>query len=214
MPLLQKSTDNFCRIIFDPQNNDHQLLISEYIATTNVSNNNDPKIFRLDSYNGVDGILFMILNQNTKKIDAVSSCIKDGNTAKVFHRLHLKPNVPHSVIDKFIEYETYDWCYKNDLKKLWFTVNEHHTETLFWVSKRVGERRHGHRPNRYKDGSYDFIRFGWRPHNKLIYERYTWQYAIYFSEDNTWFLNRKEKPLSKIVYNMFKKEYPNATQDW
>lgn len=208
-----QSNDDFECIIYDGSD-EHNLYINYYMKTTTVENNATPKQLRLHEYDKVNGILFMLLNIQTMTIDGISSCIKDGDTAKVFHRLHLKPNVPHSAIDRFIEYETYDWCWKNGLKKLWFTVNEGHDSTLHWVSKRVGQRRNAKRPNKYKPTSYDFIRAGWRPHNKLINERNTWQYCIYFSHDGKFPIERKEKNLDLKTYNMFKKEYPDATQDW
>lgn len=209
-----QSNDDFECIVYDSNNTEHILLLENYMKSCGVKNNSSPEELRLEFYDGINGILFMLLNIQTMTIDGMSSCIKVDDSAKVFHRLHLKPNVPHSAIDRFIEYETYDWCWKNNIKKLWFVVNEGHDSTLHWVSKRVGERRNANRPNKYKSDKYNFIRAGWQPYDKLIYERNTWQYCIYYSEDGSLPIKREEKELDQKAYDMFKKEYPNATQNW
>jgi hypothetical protein len=209
-----QSNADFESIIYDHSDLEHRLLLEQYFKHSDAPNNISHNRLKTEQYDGNNGILFLLLNVNTYAIDGMSSCLRVGDTAKVFHRLHMKPNVPHSAIDRFIEYETYDWCWTNGLEKLWFTVNEEHTDTLFWVSKRVGQRRNANRPNKYKDQKYNFIRAGWRPHNKLIYEKETWQYVIYYSTDGEFFLNRDEKDMGSDAYNMFIKEYPNATQDW
>jgi hypothetical protein len=58
------------------------------------------------------------------------------------------------------------------------------------------------------------MRKGMRPYDKFIFEQYTWQSVIYYSPDNQFFLIREEKPLNNDMLTVFKREYPNATQNW
>lgn len=209
------SLENFECLVYDKNNLKHKYLLEKYFESCqDAPNNISHERLKTYLYDHTNGILFMVINKTTMTIDGISSCAKFDNTARLFHRFHMKPNIPWSVGDRFIEYESYDWAWKNGFTTLWFSVNLGHEETLFLVSKRMGRRRNGGRPNIYKDSKYDFIRQNWRPHNRLMWIRGCWQYVIYYSPDNKLSLNKQEMELSSEVCKMFKKEFPDATYDW
>jgi len=201
-------------IIYNNDDLEHKLLLEEYFKyCVNAPNNINHERLKTHLYDGSNGILFMILNTQYMTIDGISSCVKFQDTARLFHRFHMKPTIPWSVGDRFIEYESYDWAWKNNFKTLWFSVNLGHEDTLFLVSKRMGRRRNGNRQNIHKDSKYNFIRYNWRPHNKLMWIHGCWQYVIYYSQDN-FNLQVDEKDFNNNIREMFMKEYPDATQDW
>lgn len=196
----------------------HEEMLDRYISTTDIKNNNSRKSIRVNMYNGVDGEMFLAINKNTEEIDAMTSCIlyeEDGiRSAKSWHRLHIKNNCPTTILDYYFEEATYKWCYENNIRRLWVTFNESTPRTGCWAAARMGERRNKFIHN-YFSGQYGHeIRVGWRPHNKLVYERNTWQYVIYYSPDNKFFLKRDEKELDDEMKNVFKRNFEHATYNW
>ena len=201
-----------------PGNPYHDTLLDEYMSTTPILNNSTRKKLKTHLYDGINGALFLVIHNCTNTIDAMSSCVKyDENnllSAKVWHRLHIKDNVPNTVIDAYFEYATSNWCITNNIFRQWVTFNEDSPRTAFWAASRMGERRNAHRPNTFTNGFMNDVRSGWRPHSKLIYEMETWQYVIFYSPDSKFFLSRPERPLNIEAKYTFKREYPNATHDW
>lgn len=210
--------ESFEFIQFSPGNADHERMLDQYMSTTDVENNKTRKKLKSHLYDKINGVLFIVVHKENRTIDAMSSCVlyvEDNiRSAKVWHRLHIKDNVPTTVLDAFFEPATYSWCYSNDIERLWVTFNESTPRTAFWAASRMGERRNILLPNKFSNKYGHNIRIGWRPYNKLIYEKETWQYVIYYAPDNQFFLKRSERPLNTEAIHVFKKEFPNATQDW
>ena len=220
MALLHKSEplSNFNFIQYVPGDPEHEERLDRYIATTDIKNNSTRKELRVDMYDNVKGALFLAVHKERNEIDAMTSCVKFDEhgilSAKVWHRLHIKNNVPTTILDAYFEEATYKWCYDNNIERLWVVFNEPHPRTAYWAASRMGERRNANRPNKFSDHFGHEIRAGWRPHYKLIYERNNWNYVIYYSPDNQFFLQREERPLNRESIEVFKREFPNATQDW
>jgi hypothetical protein len=204
-------------VVYEPGNQEHETLIDEYIKTTPIVNNQSRKSLKIHLYDGKKGILFMLIHKQNGTIDALSSCVRYDerfSSAKVWHRFHIKDNVPNSCIDVYFEKPSYEWCLENGITRLWHTFNEGNERVAFWAAKRIGERRNILRPNKFTNMFGHEIRTGWRPHNKLIYEMTTWQYVFFYSPDDEFFLDREERPLSDEAIQIFKGEFPNATQNW
>jgi hypothetical protein len=195
----------------------HKNLIEEYMSTTDIKNNKTPKAFRLSEYDRINGTLFIVLDPSNK-IRAVSSVVLEeglnGKCAKIYGRFHIDLGVSHTVIDRFFEPMTFDWCAKRQVRQLFFTINEGNHKVLDWSARRVGERRNSFRGNKYHQGIGSEIRAGLVPYGKLIFERYCWQYAIYYSPDGKWFLDRPVKDLDDRARVILMREFPNGTQNW
>lgn len=219
MAILSKSDNisNFKFFQYQPGCVLHEALIDNYIDTTDVENNSTRAKLKMHLYDNNHGALFLLVNSVTNTIDAMTSCVKynEGGvlSAKVWHRLHIKDNVPNTVIDMYFEEATVRWCHSQQIHRLWVTFNETAERTAFWAAARMGERRNAIRPNIFTDVPAE-IRSKWRPYNKLIYEKYTWQYVIFYSPDNTFFLIRPERDINSTALAIFKREYPYATQNW
>lgn len=220
MTILGKTEplENFECVRYEPGNAVHEQMFEEYMSNTDVANNSSRKAIKAHLYDHTAGVMLWIVHKEFQRIDAVTSCVlyvEDGiRSAKTWHRLHIKDNVPNTVIDAFYEPETYRWCEENNIQRLWVTFNEDTPRVAGWAASRMGERRNANRPNAFTDAYGHSIRANWRPHKKLIYEMYTWQYVIYYAPDNQFFLQRKERPLNTDVEKIFRREFPNATQDW
>ncbi len=220
MTLLGNTADisDFEFIQYQPGNILHETLVDNYIAATTIENNSTRKKLKMHLYDDVQGALFLLVHRTDNRIDAMTSCVKYNEngilSAKVWHRLHIKDNVPNTVLDIYFEGATINWCNKHQIHRLWVTFNERSPRLAFWAAARMGERRNASRPNVFDREQLGHIRANWRPHPKLIYEQYTWQYVIFYSPDNTFFLVREEQDISSIASNFFKREYPNATQNW
>jgi hypothetical protein len=216
--MIKEPLENFQCIHYIPGNSQHEELLENYMKTTDVENNNSRKNLKLHLYDGIDGVLFLIVNSRTNSIDAMSSCVKYTEnsivSAKVWHRLHIKPNVPKGILDMYFEPNTFKWCMDSNIDRLWMTFNETNVRAALWASIQMGERRNIIRPNKKSNMYCDHMRKGMRPYDKFIFEKYTWQSVIYYSPDNQFFLTREEKPLNNDMVTVFKREYPNATQNW
>lgn len=220
MALLHNSDsiDNFVFFQYTLGNSIHEDLLDKYISSTDIKNNKTRKELRVDQYDNINGALFLVVHKERNEIDAMSSCVKYNEhgilSAKVWHRLHIKNNVPTTVLDVYFEEATYKWCHDNNVQRLWVVFNESTPRIAHWAAGRMGERRNANRPNKFSDHYGHAIRTGWRPYDKLIYERNTWQYVIYYSPDPQFFLTREEKPLNIETTKIFKREFPNATRNW
>jgi hypothetical protein len=216
--MIIEPLENFQCVHYISGNRQHEELLDRYMKTTDVENNNSRKNLKVHLYDGTNGVLFLIINLRTNSIDAMSSCVKyiENNvvSAKVWHRLHIKPNVPKGILDMYFEPNTFKWCIDNKIVRLWMTFNETNVRAALWASIQMGERRNINRPNKKSQMYGDHMRKGMRPYDKFIFEQYTWQSVIYYSPDNTFFLTREEKPLNNDMTEVFKREYPNATQTW
>ena len=216
--MIREPLENFQCIHYISGNPQHEELLDRYMETTDVKNNNSRKNLRIHLYDGINGILFLIINLRTNSIDAMASCVKyvenDIVSAKVWHRLHIKPNVHKGVMDMYFEPNIFKWCTENNIDRLWMTFNESNVRAALWGSIQMGERRNINRPNKKSNMYGDHMRKGMRPYDKFIFERNTWQSVIYYSPDNQFFLTREEKPLNNDMVTVFKREYPNATQNW
>lgn len=220
MALLHTSDpiEDFEFLQYIPNDPRHEDLLERYMASTDIVNNSTRKNLKIHLYDGDKGVLFLVVHKGRNEVDAMTSCVKYNEdnilSAKVWHRLHIKNNVPTTVLDVYFEEATYKWCYDNNIQRLWVTFNEHQPRIAYWAAGRMGERRNANRPNKFSEHFGHEIRTGWRPYNKLIYEMFTWQYVIYYSPDNQFFLNREERPLNTESLEVFKREFPNAAQDW
>lgn len=220
MALLHNSDpiDHFDFFQYVPGDAVHEELIDRYISSTPIKNNQTRKELRIDMYDNVNGALFLVVHKIRNEIDAMTSCVKFNEngilSAKVWHRLHIKNNVPTTILDVYFEEATYKWCYDNNIERLWVVFNEPHPRTAYWAASRMGERRNANRPNKFSDQFGHEIRAGWRPHYNLIYERNNWNYVIYYSPDGQFFLQREERPLNIEAIKVFKREFPDATQNW
>lgn len=211
------SIDEFNFLQYVPNNAEHEALLEHYMSTTDIDNNSTRKKLKVNLYDNVAGALFLLVHKKNNTIDAMTSCVRydehDIASAKVWHRLHIKNNVPNTAIDIYFEQATYKWCYDNNIQRLWVTFNEDTPRTAYWAAGRMGERRNANRPNTFTQFGNE-IRAGWRPHDKIIFEKSTWQFVIYYSPNNQFFLRRDERPLNTETTAVFKREFPNATQNW
>lgn len=193
-------------------------LLDKYFASTDVENNKSRKSLRIEMYDGLRGALFFLVNTQTESIEGMTSCIRYDEeglpSAKVWHRLHLKPGLPPNTIDQFFEPATFRWCADQGIERLWVTFNESMPRAYQWAAMKMGERRNGKTRNTFSKGLGHHIRTGWRPYGKLILERFVWQYVIYYSPDQKFFLSREERPLDLVAAEVFKTEFPKATRGW
>lgn len=191
-------------------------LLDSYLSETTVENNRTRKNLRVDLYDGKNGVLFLLLED--RRVVGMTSCVRHDEagvaSAKVWHRLHILPHVPHSMIDRYFEPKTFEWCRAGNIERLWVTFNDSTPRIAGWAAARMGERRNAARPNPYANSFGEEIRRGWRPHHKMIYERGVWQYVIYYSPNGKPFLKRVEKELDDEMVQIFKREFPNATRRW
>ncbi len=193
----------------------HDDLIHDYMARADAPNNTSPRALRLKDYTDDKGALFLLID-NEDQIRGVTSVILEEGipAAKIYGRLHIEKGIPHSIIDRFFEPSLFAWCLERKIRNVFMTINQENYRVLDWTSRRVGERRNTHRPNAYTPQIGAEIRSSFVPLDRLIFERFTWQYVIYSSADGGWFLKRDEKPLDSLAKDIFKREFPIATQNW
>jgi hypothetical protein len=195
----------------------HAKMIEAYMATTPVVNNRTPKALRLSDYSGDTGALFLVIDE-TDHILAVSSVVCEeglfGRAAKIYGRFHISKGVPHTIIDRFFEPMTFAWCEEHEIDKLFLTINSGNFRVLDWVCRRMGERRRSLRVNPFAPDLGREKRCGFVPLNHLIFERHCWQYALYYSKDRHWFLERPQRSLDIQAAKIFEREFPIATQNW
>jgi hypothetical protein len=214
---VETLSENFSCVMYRPGDEACERLLETYFTITDVENNKTRKNLRVEMYDGTRGALFFVVETASGKPVGLTSCVRydeDGVvSAKIWHRLHLMPEVPRTVIDRYLEPATFDWCLANDIHHVWVTFNESMPRTAAWAAARMGERRNAVRPNPFSSVGRE-IRQNWKPHGKLIFERHTWQYVIYYSPDGKFFLRRDEKDLDSHLHEVFRKEFPDATRDW
>ncbi len=192
-------------------------ILQDYFRDDPPPNNRDAQKIRLNCYDGKQGELFLWLDE-TCKIGAMASVIltiENGcKVAKIYGRLHLKKGVPHSTIDRFFEPALFDWCERQNVERIYLTVNEGDLRTLEWTVRRIGERRHLFRKNQYAPGIGAHFRKSLVPYEKMIFERGVWQYVIISSPDGQFFLDRPCKPIDPEAKAILRKEYEKYTQNW
>ena len=74
--MIKEPLENFQCIHYSSNNLQHEELLENYMKTTDVENNNSRKKLKLHLYDGINGVLFLIINSRTNSIDAISSCVK------------------------------------------------------------------------------------------------------------------------------------------
>jgi len=130
----------------------HTDILGEYIRSTHVANNKSAKALRLHEYNDIDASLFLVID-SSDKIKALCAVFKEqtpkGPAAKIYCRLEIVPTTSHSVIDRFLEPVTFQWCLDRGIENIFLTINEGNYRVLDWASRRMGERRNSKRPNSY-----------------------------------------------------------------
>lgn len=192
-------------------------LLNEYFENSPPINNSSAERLRLYNYDGVDGDLFLILNSSLK-IVAMTSVIRrieqEEPVAKIYGRLHFSKGVPKSLIDRLFEPALFEWCERRGIQKVYLTVNANRHRTLDWTVRRIGERRHLFRVNKYRPDIGAKFRSSLVPFEKMILEYGVWQYALYSSPDGKFFLNRETQNIDPRAKSILKREYGNYTQNW
>ena len=160
-------------------------------------NNSSHKEFKTHLYNGDDGILGILIDNN--EIVAVSSAVmvyeNKIKSCKYPHRLHVRSDYSH-ISNKFIDCYwdplLFQWLEKKKVEKVYCTFNENNFFAFFWAAI-----RHSRRIKNIKyinDFGKKILNQQWFIYPKIIKEMYTWQYLIYSSPENLWFYpDREEK---------------------
>lgn len=195
-------------VTYNP-NYDH--LLDQYFKQTGgeIRNNHSKKALRLNEYDGKNAELFLVI-QNDTTIIGMSSIFTEHLTpqtrcARLYSRLHITPTFSQWLIDKYLEPALHQWIISQDIQHCYLTVNEGHERTLQWVCARLGKKRAKKLPNSYGYTIGQQTRQSWKPHSKLIYERHTWQYCLFSSPNDEFFLKRDEKSIDpKFEYILTK----------
>jgi hypothetical protein len=199
---------------YDPKQ--HDLALLKYMEKTPARNNRNAKILRLDECDGQRGTLILVQNAMSEIVAISTIHLEDGlygKAAKIYGRFNILADVPHTVIDEFIEPLTFQWCERRGIQHLFLTVNEADLRTLDWVARRIGNRRAGARENPYFPTVGSAFRKSFQPLPNLVFERNCWQYVIFYSPSGRWFLKREQKALSQDAISIFFREFPNETQN-
>ncbi len=173
-------------------------------------NNRTPKQLRLAEYEGGQGALFLLLDseQHVYGLSNVILSAENGfDVAKIYGRFHLRPEAPQTVIDHYFEPATFAWCKERGVERLFVTVNKGHLRTWGLLCRRIARSRG--RINPHLSEGQEF-RVGFQPYARMILERNTWQYVIYYSPDGRFPLSREERPLDPEAWTIAKESFPDA----
>lgn len=166
-------------------------LLEKYFSNPNTPiNNSSHKAFKTHLYDGDNGILGMLIDND--EIVAVSSALiiqEHGVlSCKYPHRLHIRQDYSYMssrFMDCYWEKLLFDWLEQRNIENVYCTFNMDNPKAFMWAAKRHSRR--------IKNNT-DINMFGktilsrnWYIHKHAIIEMNTPQYLIYSSVNNDWF---------------------------
>lgn len=199
-------------MIFVEYNNDYCNLLEEYFRhPLTPFNNSSHETFKTHLYDGVNGILGMLVDNSN--IVAVSSAliINENNikSCKYPHRLHVRSDYSY-ISNKFIDQHwdpfLFQWLEKNKIENVYCTFNEDNVHAFFWAAIRHSRR---FKNTKYiNDFGKSILNQNWYVYPKIIREKNTWQYLIYSTPNNKWFYNhRREKSMPIDIKDNLDKKF-------
>jgi hypothetical protein len=170
-------------------------------------NNASHKIFKTHLFNGIDGILGMLIDNN--EIVAVSSAIivteNSIKSCKYPHRLHVRSDYTwysNKFVDKHWDILLFNWLKEKNINNVYCTFNETNHSAFLWAALRHARRRNHN--THINDFGKTILNQNWYVYPKIVTEMNTWQYLIYSSLNDKWFYNHKdEKDMSdELIKNL------------
>jgi len=185
-------------------------------------NNKNHKIFKTDLYDGVNGVMFLILDHG--EIVSTFGAIKVDMDSKIQaikmpHRLHVRSDYTayhHRFVDDWFEPQLYKWIESVGIRNIYQTMN-FGNERAMWLSSLRHRRRRRYHVDSVNSLGQQFIMAKWQILPYLVYEKHTWQYAYWASLDNiVWQDNWRQirlidQPMQSMLDQKFHKD---ASGSW
>jgi hypothetical protein len=172
--------------IFNNTEDDHFFLKKYFMHPNTPLNNSSYKHIKIDYYDGKNGILFYILD-NDEIISTFGAIVVelDSNiyAVKMPHRLHVRQDysIYHNrFIDSYYEPVLYEWMEKLEIKNVFQTVNVGNERAGFLSWIRHARRRKYSLQNLNTIGQ-TFVKTDWKILPYLILEKGVWQYCAWAS---------------------------------
>lgn len=184
-------------------------LLNDYFKHPNTPyNNSSSKLIKLDLYDGISGILTIVIDKD--QIVGTHGVLIDNDIAKFPHRLHIRKDYTHlsnKFIDEYFDPMCYDWLSQKQITGVYCSINQDNHLALFWSSLRH-QRRNKNKINLVNSLGQTTRNQNWFIYDKLVYEMYCWQYIIFTSSNDNWlFPNKKTQPIDDQVINALDKRF-------
>lgn len=202
--------------------NDYNGLLESYFNHPNTPNNNNShKNIKSHLYDGDNGILFFIEDNNVivATFGAVVVKLQENvECVKLPHRLHVRKDYSkyhHSFVDKFFEPALYQWLDKKQIYNIMQTVNEGNERAGF-VSWLRHKRRRLYSKKYVNEIGKNFIDGDWCIQPFLINEMHTWQYCAWVSINQTMWNKkwRDTKDISPQVIDKLNSSFTFSDHGW
>lgn len=188
--------------IFSNTEDDHVFLKNYFMHPNTPLNNSSYKNIKIDYYDGKNGILFYILDNN-EIISTFGAIVveldSDVYAVKMPHRLHVRHDYSkyhNRFIDRYYEPVLYEWIKNLGIKNVFQTVNVGNERAGFlsWIRH---SRRRKYSLQHLNTTGQKFVKTDWKILPFLILEKNVWQYCAWASIDETQW-NRNWRQESEI----------------